>query len=357
MTDKPHIAGTKPRLVHLEKRKKPYLWCSCGKSATQPFCDGAHIGTDFSPVKIAEGDTGGEALLCMCKQTRTPPYCDGAHNALSDKYEEADADEQAAAAGITPQKFDHGDYGTAMLDGGCFVRRLGADEYQSQDGWRISPCIGDDTGAKFLSHFMLAADAAGVGALTFGTSGAALFVHAGAGRIAIGGRAMSIAPETGFYVAPGESFRIEEMENGPLSLSAVVCPLIDGLQEGDTTSTYFDERIAKRLSLVDEDQRETMADRFYQVLVGEETGPVEITQFIGEIPKSRAAAHRHLYEETITILSGEGLMWTENACAPVRPDDVIFLPRKQLHSLECTSEAGMRLMGAFYPSGSPAINY
>jgi hypothetical protein len=41
----------------------------------------------------------------------------------------------------------------------------------------------------------------------------------------------------------------------------------------------------------------------------------------------------------------------------VAPGDILFLPRKVLHSLECTSPEGLRLMGVFYPSGSPAINY
>jgi quercetin dioxygenase-like cupin family protein len=64
-----------------------------------------------------------------------------------------------------------------------------------------------------------------------------------------------------------------------------------------------------------------------------------------------------LYEETITVLAGEGFMWTDNSRTPVRPGDTIFLPLKQAHSLECTSEGGMRLIGLFYPSMSPAINY
>ncbi|UCG73877.1 MAG: cupin domain-containing protein, partial [Chromatiales bacterium] len=82
-----------------------------------------------------------------------------------------------------------------------------------------------------------------------------------------------------------------------------------------------------------------------------------VTQFIGEIPTSRAAHHRHLYEETITILNGEGFLWTDETKTPVRPGDTIFLPRKQHHSLECTTSDGMRLVGVFYPSMSPAINY
>ena len=100
-----------------------------------------------------------------------------------------------------------------------------------------------------------------------------------------------------------------------------------------------------------------MADRFYQVLIGEDTGSAEVSQFIGEVPKSKAAPHRHLYEEAIIILSACGMMWTETRRAPVETGDIIFLPAEQEHSLECTEDSGMVLAGHYYPSGEPNINY
>jgi CDGSH-type Zn-finger protein len=63
--------------VDLEPNKE-YLWCACGYSKTQPFCDGSHQGTEFAPKAI----TVGEAMtlyLCGCKRTQDPPYCDGMH--------------------------------------------------------------------------------------------------------------------------------------------------------------------------------------------------------------------------------------------------------------------------------------
>ena len=30
---------------------KSYFWCTCGISSKQPFCDGSHKGTEFSPLK------------------------------------------------------------------------------------------------------------------------------------------------------------------------------------------------------------------------------------------------------------------------------------------------------------------
>ena len=49
-TDMPFIAAYKPTYMELEKGKS-YLWCSCGLSKEQPFCDQSHQGTQFKPVR------------------------------------------------------------------------------------------------------------------------------------------------------------------------------------------------------------------------------------------------------------------------------------------------------------------
>jgi CDGSH-type Zn-finger protein len=63
------------------KSGKSYYWCACGRSANQPFCDGSHAGTDFTPVKFEATDT--ETIwLCGCKHTQGQPFCDGGHAKL-----------------------------------------------------------------------------------------------------------------------------------------------------------------------------------------------------------------------------------------------------------------------------------
>lgn len=58
-----------------------YYWCACGRSKTQPFCDGSHKATEFTPLKveITEAKT---VAWCQCKHTKTPPFCDGTHKSL-----------------------------------------------------------------------------------------------------------------------------------------------------------------------------------------------------------------------------------------------------------------------------------
>lgn len=75
-----HVAAQAPAKVELEAGKE-YWYCSCGLSSTQPFCNGAHKGTGFTPMKFtAEKD--GPAWLCQCKRTAGAPFCDGSHKAL-----------------------------------------------------------------------------------------------------------------------------------------------------------------------------------------------------------------------------------------------------------------------------------
>ena len=61
------------------KDNKVYFWCSCGKSAQQPFCDGSHKGSEFTPLAYKAEETK-KVFFCACKQTNNQPLCDGSHS-------------------------------------------------------------------------------------------------------------------------------------------------------------------------------------------------------------------------------------------------------------------------------------
>ncbi len=76
----PVIAGRAPLGVEVEEGKT-YHWCTCGKSAKQPFCDGSHKGGEFAPLAYTADKTG-KVWFCTCKRTAAQPLCDGAHKSL-----------------------------------------------------------------------------------------------------------------------------------------------------------------------------------------------------------------------------------------------------------------------------------
>ena len=58
-----------------------YWWCACGRSQGQPFCDGSHKGSEFTPVEYIPEKTG-KAFFCTCKRSAKKPLCDGSHKKL-----------------------------------------------------------------------------------------------------------------------------------------------------------------------------------------------------------------------------------------------------------------------------------
>lgn len=77
--NQPVIADRKPAVLEVEPGI--YYWCSCGQSKNQPFCNGSHKGSEFTPLafKVTEKK---QLELCNCKHTGNAPYCDGTHSKL-----------------------------------------------------------------------------------------------------------------------------------------------------------------------------------------------------------------------------------------------------------------------------------
>ena len=78
--DDPVIFQKAPMPIEVEEGKT-YFWCSCGKSAKQPLCDGSHKGSGMTPVKFT-ADASKKAFFCGCKKSAKQPLCDGTHSKL-----------------------------------------------------------------------------------------------------------------------------------------------------------------------------------------------------------------------------------------------------------------------------------
>ena len=348
----PKIARYKPYYEELEANKT-YLWCACGLSKNQPYCDGSHQGTGFLPVKYKASEDE-EVLLCGCKHTADAPFCDGTHNNLKDEYDTDDPDSpENKAIG----EVHTGDDGRARLNGSCFVASLDKLERQSQGNLNWAAVITAEQGAKYQSVFLLEIAAGRTPVIHFAQRDVILLLTQGQGNINISSQTFDIKSISGIYIRPGEKFRLHNTGPEKLVIIAAVCPLAKTPEFTDELAADFNDEYPQRTIGIDQANQLPMADRFFQVLVDKTMGSTSVTQFIGDIPRSKAAPHRHLYEETLVILGGKGCMWTESRKAWVKTGDVIFLPRKQLHSLECTDMDGMTLAGVIYPGDNPSINY
>jgi CDGSH-type Zn-finger protein len=79
--EKPIIAQKSPYAADVQAGKS-YWWCACGRSKTQPYCDGSHKGTGISPVEY-KAERSRTVYFCGCKHTATPTMCDGTHSSLN----------------------------------------------------------------------------------------------------------------------------------------------------------------------------------------------------------------------------------------------------------------------------------
>lgn len=339
----------KPYLVNV-KAGRTYFWCSCGRSAKQPFCDGSHKGTEFNPLQFTAGPADEELLLCGCKHTRNRPFCDGAHTNLPGGSPLDDP--QSPENRVIPVVTDR-DGPRALLNGNCYVFSADLAAMHVRGSMRYCYMVSGEFQTQLLLQ-VAGSDPSPV--ITFGARDVILFIGAGVGTVTISGREFSIKATDGVYIRPSEAIQLTPQAGEALKVFVLACPQAE-IGWLDVMPSNFDTQCEQRVVPVDPEQRTAMGPRYFQMLVDMRIGSKVITQFIGHIPQSKAAPHRHLYEEAIIVLSGEGFMWTEDRKAPVKAGDVIFLPRKQLHSLEATSPDGIDVVGVICPGDNPSINY
>jgi mannose-6-phosphate isomerase-like protein (cupin superfamily)/CDGSH-type Zn-finger protein len=351
LMSEPVIPKPKPFLVNVSAGRT-YYWCSCGQSKRQPFCDGSHAGTGFEPLQY-KASTDDELLFCGCKHTRTPPFCDGAHTNLpgGSPLDDPNSEQNRGVAMVEIK-----DGARAQLNGNCYVFSPAEARMLTQGNLRYCELVSPAQGSLYQTQLYIEATDGPAPVLSMGSSDVILFVSEGAGKVNLSGRDFAVKPLDGVYIRPSEGVQITADPGQTLKIFLLACPAV-AVSWLASVPDNFDSDFQQRVVPVDASQKTDMGPRYFQVLVDKRIGSAVITQFIGHIPQSKAASHRHLYEEALIILSGEGVMWTENRKARVTAGDVIFLPRKQIHSLQAVSDEGMDVVGVICPGDNPSINY
>ena len=173
------------------------------------------------------------------------------------------------------------------------------------------------------------------------------------------GQPHELESNSGVYLRPHQTITFDNPGSRPVYFVTSQCPEPDGplnwlppLTEslGGPSSQKPVVRLSERRSL-------TTGDRWYRVLVDHEIGSEQVTQFVGSIPPGRAPDHFHEYEEVLFILRGNGRMWAGETSTAIGPGSCINLPRRQVHCVENLGPGELRLLGVFYPAGSPAVRY
>lgn len=243
------------------------------------------------------------------------------------------------------------------LEAGCFVIDQPDLVLQSQGSLHWVQVIGSNDESQALSLFYAEAGPGRSPVIFQHDAEAVLYLQDGHCTVSICDNSFDVDAGTGIHVRAGENFHFINERNELCKWLISICPGQQGLSFTGASTAVFNSSFPQRTVSSEKSRSNATGDRFYKLLVGPQTGSEMVTQFIGRIPHSKAPEHFHLYEEAICILSGHGRMWNGKQHTDVRPGSMIFLPRKQPHCLECMDENGMELMGVFYPSGSPAINY
>lgn len=174
------------------------------------------------------------------------------------------------------------------------------------------------------------------------------------------GQPHRVQARTGIYLRPGQTLMVDNPGPEAICFVSSQCPesSSDGVVPLTSADLIGDSRLDETSIVKLSDQREMpTGDRWYRVLVDHAIGSEQVTQFVGSIPPGRAPDHFHEYEEVLFILRGTGRMWTEEMNTPIGPGSCVYLPRGQVHCVENTGDGELRLLGVFYPAGSPAVRY
>jgi mannose-6-phosphate isomerase-like protein (cupin superfamily) len=171
-----------------------------------------------------------------------------------------------------------------------------------------------------------------------------MYVASGRGSLLVDGRAYGLEPGTAAYVSAGESYSVESSRPEPVVVVSAVAPHVAGAADPARRTVRYADRPPLPAG----------SDREFRVLVNEELGCLDVTQFVGLIPPGRAPLHSHAYDEVVYVLEGEGVLHLGERETRISGGSCIHLPPLLMHCLENTGPTPMRVLGVFHPSGDPA---
>ena len=162
-----------------------------------------------------------------------------------------------------------------------------------------------------------------------------LYVVTGRGALHLDRGEHALEPETAALL-PRESYEIETASE--LELVVVSAPI---------DQRVVRDRVTVRLA----DCEEQRADEHRTFRVLFET---DVTQFVGVVGPGRAPDHSHPYDEVGMILEGGGFAHIGGTSVRIGPGWCFHLAPEEVHCIENAGPGPMRILGVFYPSGSPA---
>jgi len=246
-----------------------------------------------------------------------------------------------------------------LLPGGCRVFDANEGETMTQGNWMHRTIICRKKGAKYIAETISEYGAGRSPTLVNPQAEEVLYVASGNGLCHIAGFGYDLQPGAGVYIPAGAAYCVENPGTEKLVVVSVCCPeddqrhLVSEALKGPPISGEAPRRV------VHERDRQPIpvSDRQFKLMVDKDVGCQRVTQFIGFIPPSKAPFHYHTYEEAIFILEGAGIVHVAEGSCAFGPGTSIYLPIGLRHCLENPGPTRVRLLGVFYPSGSPGEAY
>jgi mannose-6-phosphate isomerase-like protein (cupin superfamily) len=256
-----------------------------------------------------------------------------------------------------------------ILSGGCRVYSADDGRLSTFGNWTARTVISKDSGAQRIT-LTVSDYVSGVSpAVLNPRAEEVLYVASGEGICRISGFEYAVSSGVAIFVPPAAVYEVENTGVESLRLISSCCPedpqrrIVDGpvgaassqakppetLRTGEPPPLVVRENLRKEIRATE--------DRVFRYLVHTDLGCKQITQFAGWITPSKAPVHYHNYEEGIFILEGNGIVHTDGGSCEFGPGSSIYFPIGVRHCVENPGTSTIKLLGAFYPSGSPGEAY